>query len=232
MSSGNVKTWTINDVHPWGRSFEEYRRMFALSDDDLNKKIIGCADGPASFNAEMNQRGHRVISCDPLYQFTGEEIRRRIQVTFPHILEWAKRNHAAFVWDATRSPGELGQLRRAAMDRFLEDYEEGKAQGRYVIAALPSLPFADRQFDLALCSHFLFLYSEQFPLQFHIDSVLEMIRIAQEVRVFPLLDLAGGPSCHLEPVLAATAEWGLKAVVERVPYEVQKGGNQMLRITW
>lgn len=226
-----VRPSTINDVYPWGRSFDEYQRMFALSDDDLGKKIVGCGDGPASFNAEMNQRGHRVISCDPLYQFTAEDIRRRIQVTYPQILAWAKRKHSAFVWDTTRSPGELGRIRMEAMERFLADFEEGKAQGRYVIAALPNLPFADQQFDLALCSHFLFLYSEQLPLQVHIDSILEMARIAREVRVFPLLNLSNRRSCHLDAVVTVLAQRDLKAVIEPVPYEVQRGGNEMLRIT-
>jgi hypothetical protein len=205
--------------------------MFALTDCDLGQRIVGCGDGPASFNAEMFQRGQRVISFDPLYQFTTGEIRRRIDATCPRLLEWARLNRAALVWDAIGSPGELGRVRMAAMDRFLADYDAGKVQGRYVVASLPNLPVADRQFDLALCSHFLFLYGEQFPLEFHVDAVLEMTRIAAEVRVFPLLDMAGQPSCHLEPVMAVLARRGMRGVVERVPYEFQRGGNQMLRVT-
>jgi hypothetical protein len=204
--------------------------MFSLSDADLKQRILGCADGPASFNAEMYQRDRRVVSCDPLYQFKAEEIRRRIESTWPRMLEFARRNHTEFVWDTNRSSKELVRLRRATMERFLADFEAGKAQGRYLVAALPSLPFADQTFELALCSHFLFLYSEQFPLQFHIDSVREMARVAREVRVFPLLDHVGKPSCHLEPVTAAAARWGLKAEVEQVPYEFQRGGNRMLRL--
>src|SRR6185295_17577448 len=59
---------------PWGRSFDEYCRMFDLTTDDLERSILGCADGPASFNAEMSRLGKRVISCDPLYRFTREQI--------------------------------------------------------------------------------------------------------------------------------------------------------------
>jgi hypothetical protein len=33
-----------NKVIPWGRSFEEYRRMFALADEDLAGRILGCGD--------------------------------------------------------------------------------------------------------------------------------------------------------------------------------------------
>jgi len=37
---------------PWGRSFDEYQRMFHLTGKDLRRRILGCADGPASFDAE------------------------------------------------------------------------------------------------------------------------------------------------------------------------------------
>jgi len=63
---------TLNEVVPWGRSFDEYVEMFSLSADDLKKSIVGCGNGPASFNAEMRRMGRRVVSVDPLYQFAGE----------------------------------------------------------------------------------------------------------------------------------------------------------------
>jgi len=73
----------------------------------------------------------------------------------------------------------------AAMDEFLEDYGRGKAQGRYVDAELPTLPCADSSFDLALCSHFLFLYSSQLGETFHQQAIVELCRVAREVRIFP-----------------------------------------------
>ena len=66
---------TINDAYPWGRSFDEYRRMFGLTEKDFAGRIIGCADGPASFNAEMYRRGRNVVSCDPLLDLQGERSR-------------------------------------------------------------------------------------------------------------------------------------------------------------
>ena len=73
--------FTLNQVVPWGRSFEEYRGMFALSDADLRGRVLGCADGPASFNAEATRRGTSIISADPLYRFAGEAIRERVTAT-------------------------------------------------------------------------------------------------------------------------------------------------------
>ena len=68
----------LEEVVPWGRSFEEYQAMFALSDKDLSGRILGCADGPASFNAGLTKRGGKIVSADPLYRFSREEIRNRI----------------------------------------------------------------------------------------------------------------------------------------------------------
>ena len=52
--------FTLEKVVPWGRSFDEYRRMFALTESDLRLKIVGCGDGPADFNAEATRRGSTV----------------------------------------------------------------------------------------------------------------------------------------------------------------------------
>ncbi len=222
--------FTLSQVVPLGRSFDEYRRMFALSDGDLRRKILGCADGPASFNAEAMQRGSRVVSCDPLYRFSGDEIRRQIETTLPEVMEQARRNAAQFVWNDIPSMEELERCRRTAMHAFLTDYEEGREQERYVDAELPSLPFADGSFDLALCSHFLFLYTEQLSESFHVQAIVEMCRVAAEVRVFPLVALDGRPSRHTDPVAVHLEGSGLSVSVERVPYEFQRGGNQMLRV--
>jgi hypothetical protein len=51
----------LKEIMPWGRSFEEYVAMFALSEEDLSKRILGCGDGPASFNAELTRRGRMAV---------------------------------------------------------------------------------------------------------------------------------------------------------------------------
>ncbi len=42
-------TVKYKNVVPWGRSYDKYLRMFDLGETDINKKILGCSDGPASF---------------------------------------------------------------------------------------------------------------------------------------------------------------------------------------
>lgn len=220
----------INDAYPWGRSFDEYRRMFALTDADLNGRIVGCADGPAAFNAAMRRRGGRVISCDPLYAFAGDEIRARIDATRLQLVAAAREAADRFVWDRIRSPEALGHVRMAAMEDFLSDYDAGRRDGRYLAQSLPSLDLPDDAFDLALSSHFLLLYSDELPFDFHASAVREMCRLAPEARIFPLLDMHGRRSRHLEPLIAALHGAGLSAEVERVDYEFQRGGNEMLRV--
>jgi hypothetical protein len=223
--------FTIDRVYPWGRTLDEHRRMFALSDDDMRSRILGVADGPASFNAEMTALGRRVVSCDPLYRFGADEIRGRVNATRDVMLRLVRENAGRFVWKEIPSPEALGELRLGAMGLFLEDYEAGKREGRYLDRSLSRLGFEDDAFDIALCSHFLFLYADEFPLQFHIDSALELIRLARDVRIFPLLDLRGEPSRHLDGVNDAMRNRGLQAERQKVNYEFQRGGNEMLRIT-
>jgi hypothetical protein len=226
----NAMTITYENIMPWGRSFEEYRRMFDLQDLDLERVIFGCGDGPAAFNAGMRKRGHRVTSADPLYHFPRKLIEQRIAEIYDVVIEQTRSNHHLFRWvEPIDSVDALGRTRMAAMQDFLDDYEQGLAEKRYVDAELPMLPFADASFDLVLCSHFLFLYSDQLDLEFHVRAVGEMLRVGNEVRIFPIVDCSAQISPHLEPVMT---QFSRDNEVERVTvkYEFQIGGNQMLVI--
>ena len=218
------------NIVPWGRSFREYVDMFRLGDEDLKKSILGCGDGPASFNYEMTRQGRSVVSVDPIYNFDRELIEKRIDETYVEVLEQTRENQDKFVWDNIPSVEELGKIRMSSMRLFLDDFEAGKQQGRYVAGELPELPFKNDSFDLALVSHLLFLYSEQLSLDFHLKAVDELLRVAGEVRIFPLLDLNSRRSLHVDEVIDHVAEKGIFVREEKVKYEFQKGGNRMLRI--
>jgi len=222
--------FSLDKVVPWGRAFDEYRRMFALSDDDLGRRILGCGDGPASFNAEATRRGSAVVSCDPLYRCDAGRIRARIDATADEVLRQTRDNAGEFVWNAIPSMEELGRLRHAAMDTFLDDYPAGRAEGRYLDAELPRLPFEDHAFELALCSHLLFLYSAQLDEAFHLAAAREMCRVAGEVRIFPLLALGATPSPWVGPVADELRARGFTVSIERVSYEFQRGADRMMRI--
>lgn len=191
----------LDKVVPFGRSLDEYRCIFNLSDTDLEKKIIGIGDGPASFNAEMKTRGKEVTSLDPLYEFSANEIEIQFYQVVDNIITQVKQTQDDWVWSFHKSPDHLRENRVNALRMFIEDYNAGKIEGRYVIGELPKLDVNDQQYDIALCSHFLFLYSEHLNFMFHLAAILEMLRIAKEVRIFPLLTLAFNQSPHLKPLI-------------------------------
>ncbi|NER82531.1 MAG: SAM-dependent methyltransferase [Leptolyngbya sp. SIO1D8] len=220
----------LDTVVPWGRTLEEYRRMFNLSETDLGKKILGCGDGPASFNVEMTELGHPVTSVDPIYQFSSEQIEHRVRATYDSIISQVKQNAHCYVWQYFRDADELGQARLTAMKKFLLDYEAGKASGRYLAQSLPRLDLADNAYDLSICSHLLFLYSEQLSLDFHVASISELLRVSSEVRIFPLLQLNCKPSTYLDKVIQTFSRQEFIVNIETIGYEFQKSGNQMLVI--
>lgn len=81
-----------------------------------------------------------------------------------------------------------------------------------------------------VCSHFLFLYSEQLPQSFHEESIRELCRVGRDVRIFPLLELGSVPSRHVVAVADHLKASGFKVQIEQVDYEFQRGGNQMMRV--
>ncbi|PQO44323.1 SAM-dependent methyltransferase [Blastopirellula marina] len=222
--------FTLENVVPWGRSFDEYVRMFALTEDDLNKTILGCADGPAAFNAELTRRGGQIVSCDPLYAFPSEQIDARIREAYPTVMQQVQANADDFVWSRPIPDIEaLGRIRMSAMQEFVADFPAGLIAGRYVAAELPTLPLTDWQFELALCSHFLFLY-DGLGAEFHQNAIAELCRVAEEIRIFPLLQLDGRRSAYLTTIIDELQSTGSIAEVIETPYEFQRGACEMLRI--
>jgi hypothetical protein len=204
--------------------------MFALTGADLRKDILGCGDGPASFNCEANGQGSRVVSTDPIYKFSAQEIRVRVDETAPVITKQLKGNAGEFVWRHFPDADAVVDARLEAMHLFLADYPSGAREGRYIDASLPKLPFRDQRFDLSLCSHFLFLYSQQHDLDFHLAAINELCRVSREVRIFPLMELGSVPSRHLEGVVSCMREVGHAVNVVKVGYEFQRGADEMLCI--
>jgi SAM-dependent methyltransferase len=226
-----AKEFDLAGIVPWGRRLDEYRAFFALNDLDRSAKpILDVGAGPSSFAAEASETGFGVVAVDPLYAFDGPSIRARFEATRGRMMEGVRRAHERFDWSFYGSPEALERRRAAALEVFLGDYDSGRANGRYRVRSPPSLPFADTSFGLALCSHLLFLYSDELDLGFHLAAIVELLRVADEARIFPLADLAGTPSAHLPSVIAGLREQGLVAKLVPVPFEFQRGARQMLRV--
>lgn len=220
----------LEKVVPFGRSFDEHIKIFNLSDLDLTKRILGVGDGPASFNAEATKIGANITSVDPLYEFSDEEILQRFNQVVDIVIEQIKATPDDWVWSYHKSVNDLKHNRVQVINKFISDYNIGKQQGRYQVGELPNLKFKDKEYDIALCSHFLFLYSEHYNYQFHFDAIREMLRVAKEVRIFPLLTLMLQRSPYLEQIMQQFREMGHSVAIIKVQYELQRGGNEMLVI--
>ena len=221
---------SLTQIVPWGRLLREYELMFALRPEDLTRGVLDCGGGPASFTAELSPSQVRAVAIDPVYAFAGTDIRARFEALVESMMAQILASPEDWTWGFHRDPDDLCANRRTALERFLADFDLGKRERRYVAGELPELPFDSDSFGLALCSHLLFLYSDLLSEEFHVRSVLELCRVAGEVRIFPLLTLARKPSPYLEPVRKAVEARGWASSVERVSYELQRGGNEMLRI--
>lgn len=219
----------LSGVVPWGRNFEEYRRMFCLSENDLKSKIAGFGDGPACFNRELTERGGSVTSFDLIYQFAKVDIEKRIDEVRVEVMEQMRQNADNYVWTDIRSLDELENVRMSAMRKFLEDYDKGRAEGRYIYHELPNrLPFEDEHFDLGLSSHFLLMYTV-LGYDFHIKAITEMLRVCKEIRIFPIVDLDAEKTDLTNKVIAYFREI-FRVEIVKTDYEFQKGENKMLII--
>lgn len=219
----------LNDVVPWGRTLMEYRRMFGLTDSDMKLKIAGFGDGPSSFNAEAAIMGADVTSYDIIYQFTREDIQNRITQVKDVVMQQMQCNQENYVWTQIQNLDELERLRMDAMNCFLEDYESGKSEGRYIFYTLPDrLEVKDKYYDLGLSSHFLLMY-DNLGYEFHRKAISEMLRVCKEVRIFPICDLDGNDTELAKKIIDYFNEEYEVAVIAS-EYQFQKGKHEMLII--
>lgn len=213
----------------WGHSLREYQQMFDLSPHDLDKKTLDCASGFASFNAEMHASGKHAVSCDKAYNLPVEQLRLHVEQGLENMLTKVNHHQDQFLWQHHLNLEIFMNNSRQTLNKFMKDFPMGKREGRYEAASLPDLPFADNEFNLALCAYFLFSSHEN-NLDFHTASIMEMCRVAKEARIFPLLDSSGEPSAIVAPVILMLQQHNYGIEIKQVAYEFQRGGNAMLRV--
>ncbi|OMF21674.1 methylase [Paenibacillus sp. FSL H8-0548] len=175
------------------RSYEEYVRMFDLLPEDMeNGRLLDVAAGGSSFTAEANARGYSAYAVDPRY---GAGIKEWIQEATEEIeTSTAKlaKLQENFDWSYYESLEKHRAGRVASIERFAAHVLDAEHQERYIDGKLPELPFADDSFSLVLCSHFMFLYADQFGPEFHTKAVLELMRVCKpggQIRIYPLVSL-------------------------------------------
>jgi hypothetical protein len=229
--SGGLK---LDNIIFTGRTYDEYVRMFNLSQGDLEKNTFFiCPGGASSFTAQAAKNGFQVRAGDILYGLSKEELERLGQTSTETTRAKMKDVVDGYNW------GEFGDVEGLLRERirslldFLSDYEKGLEEKRYIQCTLPQLPLADGVVDIVLSDHLLFTYPQFLDYKFHLGSIEEMVRVAKnEVRVFPLISSATGTRPpFFDDIFHHLQELGLKTVIEATPkYHFQLGSNEMLRI--
>lgn len=214
-----------------GRTFDEYMKMFNLSEEDIqNFKILDCPAGACSFNAVASKKGRDIISSDIAYFHEADTLYSKGLEDIKHTMDSMERAKDGYIWSHYKSVDELRQNRIVAFKDFIQHMKQYPE--KYIPATLPNLPFQDEEFDLILSAHFLFMYSDRLSYKFHKNTILEFMRVVKkEIRIFPLTDLSGNTSSYVEPIIDFVKEKGWKAEIIKVPYEFQRNANTMLKIT-
>jgi len=214
-----------------GRTFEEYSAFFDLKLEDLkSKKILDCPSGASSFVGIANKNGSNVIGVDLIYEFDKNSIEAQGYKTIEKIYEdtsWMD----VYKMDFYKSKENHRSCREKALKDFVNDYNKTN----YVFAKLPNLPFDHEYFDLALSSHLLFVYDNMLDYEFHKNSILEMLRVSKEVRIFPLVDFKNSrvlEEKNFSPFVYKIIEElkDFKCEIVKVDFEFQPKANYYLKI--
>lgn len=216
-------------ISTWIYNLADYCQIFDLKEEEFQLKILDYPSGIASFNAEMHRLGHNVVSADTLYKKTVPELQEFAKVFCEgqiNLLHALKNSLQKTDQQNLRSIEKKWRLSKKI---FLEDYSAEKHRSRYRSVEGLELPFDDHEFKLALCSDFMF-HSESLQQLSSGQRLQELCRVAEEVRIFPLLDENGNISESLGPVMLAMQDNNFGIEVREVPYTKIKGGNAMLRI--
>ncbi len=212
------------------RSLTEYRAMFALSDEDLLGRILDCCAGAASLTAEVSSSGGQIVAVDPVFALGLPRVEAAVRESLAGGQQLVDDNEEQFVWTWYGTRDRRDRLRDRAAELFLA--HSRRTPGRYIGAELPRLPFRDKSFDLAVCSHLLFTWARRFDQAWHTEALVELARVATEVRVFPLVRAGDGSATpFLDDLVHHLHRQGFAVEVRAVEYEFQRGGNQMLVFT-
>ena len=224
-------TLNLENIAITGRIFEEYSFFFDLKLEDLkDKKVLDCPSGASSFVSTLKQNDIDVIGVDLLYEFDIESIEtqgyKTIEKTYQDT-SWMD----VYKMDFYKSKENHRNHRENALKAFVNDFNKKD----YIFAKLPNLPFENKEFDLALSSHLLFVYDNMLDYEFHKNSILEMLRVSKEVRIFPLVDFKNSKVLeekNFSPFVYKILEElkDFKCEIVKVDFEFQPKANYYLKI--
>lgn len=230
-----------------GRTFSEYMAMFNLDPSQLKGlSVLDCPSGASSFVAQALSSQYQlkeVIGCDLLYKEDDVDVlRNRGEEDLDYMIKQLSRVPEFYDWIIYSSISDLYESRSNAFKRFISDYESDRLVGgkndntanRYIHAILPNLPFENAKFDLVLSSNLLFYYHNMFDYHFHLNSILELLRVTnKEVRIFPCQKPDATFPDYFDKLLEdinTRMNDRISVQIEKVSHEFRRGVNKMLKI--
>lgn len=187
--------------------------------------------GACSFTAKAKAKGADAYAADLLYQRGKDELKELGEAGIERVYAntaWMNEHNFSFYGDLAGH--------RAAREGALRDFLVDFSPDRYLYAKLPHFRIA-KSFDLILSAHFLFTYDDRFDYEFHLASLLSMMKAAKELRIFPLVDMNNKRkdkeqnfSPFVYRLLAELPYFGLKAKIVPVNFEFQRGAGFMMKV--
>ena len=214
----------------WGHSVDDYKEMFALPAPEVTTRWLEYGCGASAVNAACHDKGMQVVSCDPLFSLDRPTLSTQVSLISEDMVEQISKEQDKFDFSHYGSLAAFIAERRQGMEKFFTDYAQGKVDKRYLPVAHHRLDFPDFTFDVALSSHYLFADLDDQDIDFHLQAIRELARVAKEVRIFPIIDRYGQPSPFLGPVLLGLQQDDYGVEVREVTYSLQPKGNAMLRV--
>jgi len=225
-----LKKYQVEGFAFIGRTFDEYIRMFSLTDSELESySFLDCPGGACSFTAEAQKQGINATATDIEYGNSLSEFKLKCEQEVAKVKIAFSKAKDLCDWSFYGDLDHLLTYRKKAAKLFLEDYHENSHH--YTSGKIPILNHPDNKFDIVLSGHFLFLYSDRLDFDFHLKAILELLRVARnEVRIYPLLGLDGSPYIHMNDLLKELSQRGYLAEIHKIEFEFLKGSNQLLSI--
>jgi len=232
-----VKPYPQQGVAITCRSFEEYVRMFDLEESVIaTGPILDLAAGASSFTAEARRRGYQAQAVDPRYASSPEQLLENAAQEIEISTNKLEAMKDQYNWSYYGSLERHRAGRERSLHLFNDDYTRDRQSGStiYIAGSLPHLPLPDNQYSLVLCSHFLFLYEEQFDVDFHLRAIAELLRVCMpggNIRLYPLFTLRYERYDALDRIEAMLLERGAEFEYKTSHLPFMPGSHQVFSVT-